>query len=187
MTSYYQHLNVAEMIWDAFGPTANPFDGWKRHDVFRFEGVRISQEAPVVRQPKGAEGRVRELAILRWGLVPPWFKGDEAGAKKFQTRTFNARGETAASKGSFKASWKSRRCLVPAFGFYEFIDEKVRLLEDYRKKIEERRAELTVTPEGYPPVKPPNYFGGDLLGRGPWKQFWNNIDDRAHHFREAIG
>ncbi len=71
--------------------------------------------------------------------------------------------------------------------FYEFIDEKIRGLEEYRVKIEERRADLTVLPEGYPPVKPPNYFGGDLLGRGPWKQFWNSVDNRAHTFREAIG
>lgn len=118
MTSYYQHLNVAELIWDAFGPTANPFDGWRRHDVFRFEGVRISQEAPVIRRDEAGS---RELAVMRWGLVPPWFRKSPAEAKKFQTRTFNARGETAAEKGSFKSSWRSRRCLVPAFGFYEFV------------------------------------------------------------------
>ncbi len=81
-----------------------------------------------------------------------------------------------------------REDLVEKLGnFYEFIDARVRTLEEYRVKIEERRAELTVSPVGYPPVKPPNYFGGDLLSRGPWKQFWNNIDNRAHTFREAIG
>ena len=42
-------------------------------------------------------------------------------------------------------------------------------------------------PEGFPPVKPPNYFSGDLLGKGPWKQFWAVVDARAHHFREAVG
>ena len=71
--------------------------------------------------------------------------------------------------------------------FYEIVDGQVRLLEDHRKKIEERRVELTVTPEGFPPVKPPNYFGGDLLGVGPWSQYWNNVIARAHHFRESIG
>ncbi len=117
MTSYYQHLNVAEQIWDTFGPTANPLDSWVRHDVFRFEGARISQLVPAIRLDEAGQ---RELAILRWGLVPPWFKKSPAEAKKFQTRTFNARGETAASKGSFKGSWKKKRCLLPAFGFYEF-------------------------------------------------------------------
>ena len=71
--------------------------------------------------------------------------------------------------------------------FYEVIDSQVRNLEEHRKKIEERRVELTVTPEGFPPVKPPNYFGGDLMGVGPWAQFWNHVTSRAHHFRESVG
>ena len=71
--------------------------------------------------------------------------------------------------------------------FYEIIDGQLRQLEEHRKKIEERRVELTVTPEGFPPVKPPNYFGGDLMNVGPWAQYWNNVTQRAHHFRESIG
>ncbi|MBW2253311.1 MAG: hypothetical protein JRI25_01785 [Deltaproteobacteria bacterium] len=71
--------------------------------------------------------------------------------------------------------------------FYEFVDNHIRLLEEFREQIEARRTELTVVPEGFPPVKPPNYFGGDLMGRGPWKQFWSTVDQRAHHFREALG
>ena len=71
--------------------------------------------------------------------------------------------------------------------FYEILDGQVRKLEDYRRAIEERRVELTVTPEGYPPVKPPNYFGGDLMGVGPWAQYWNNVIAKAHHFRESVG
>ncbi len=70
--------------------------------------------------------------------------------------------------------------------FYEFVDNHIRLLDDYRERIEARRLELTVLPDGHPPVKPPNYFGGDLMGRGPWKQFWSTIDQRAHNFREAV-
>ena len=71
--------------------------------------------------------------------------------------------------------------------FYELVDIEVRQLEEMRELLEERRLEMTVLPEGYPPVKPPNYFGGDLLGRGPWKQYWLNISSRAHHFRESVG
>lgn len=77
--------------------------------------------------------------------------------------------------------------LGPKLGsFYEFVDNHIRLLDDYREKIEERRQLLSVVPDGFPPVKPPNYFGGDLMGRGPWKQFWATIDQRAHNFREAV-
>jgi hypothetical protein len=71
--------------------------------------------------------------------------------------------------------------------FYELIDNHIRELEDARTRIEDRRQEITVLPEGFPPVKPPNYFGGDLMGRGPWKQFWNNLNAKAHHFRESVG
>ena len=71
--------------------------------------------------------------------------------------------------------------------FYELIDNHIRVLEDIRGRLEDRRLQITVLPEGFPPVKPPNYFGGDLLGRGPWKQFWNNLNAKAHHFRENVG
>lgn len=70
--------------------------------------------------------------------------------------------------------------------FYEFVDQEVRLLEEKREVLEDRRVQLTVTPEGYPPVKPPNYFGGDVFGRGPWKQYWKVVDQRAHKFRESV-
>jgi hypothetical protein len=71
--------------------------------------------------------------------------------------------------------------------FYELVDATVRRLEEHKARIEARRMELTVLPVGFDPVKPPVYFGGDLLGRGPWKQFWTAIEDRSHHFREALG
>lgn len=70
--------------------------------------------------------------------------------------------------------------------FYELIDAQVRRLGEFRTQIEARRMELTVLPEGYDPVKPPVYFGGDLMGRGPWKQYWLALEDRSHHFREAL-
>jgi len=73
-------------------------------------------------------------------------------------------------------------------GFYELVDQTVRQLEEARERIEERRAQLTVSPgDPFPPVKPPNYFGGDLLGKGPWKQFWMGVGNKAHHFRESLG
>lgn len=71
--------------------------------------------------------------------------------------------------------------------FYEIVDKEIRWLEDQRNQLEDRRQELSVAPEGFPPVKPPNYFGGDLLGRGPWKQYWAALNGQAHNFREALG
>jgi putative SOS response-associated peptidase YedK len=70
------------------------------------------QKGIVVRLDK--EGR-REPAMMRWGLVPSWSK-DDAGAAK----CINAKAETVADKPSFRAAFKSRPCLVPADGFYEW-------------------------------------------------------------------
>lgn len=70
-----------------------------------------TQFAPVIRERQG----VRDLSMLRWGLLPSWAK-DEALAN----RLFNARSETAADKPSFRSAMKTRRCLIPADGFYEW-------------------------------------------------------------------
>jgi putative SOS response-associated peptidase YedK len=73
--------------------------------------VAPTQRAPVFR----AAGDRRELAALRWGLVPSWAEDLKVGA-----RMINARAETVATKPSFRAAFKSRRCLVPASHFYEW-------------------------------------------------------------------
>jgi len=57
----------------------------------------------------------RQLGSFRWGLVP-WFSKD----RKTAARHINARVETVATKPSFKDSLVSKRCLVPADGFYEW-------------------------------------------------------------------
>lgn len=57
----------------------------------------------------------RELALVRWGLIPSWVKDPRA----FST-LINARSETAAEKASFRAALRHRRCLVPTDGFYEW-------------------------------------------------------------------
>ncbi len=57
----------------------------------------------------------RELAMLRWGLIPFWAKDPAIGSK-----LINARSETAAEKPAFRAAFRKRRCLVLADGFYEW-------------------------------------------------------------------
>lgn len=71
--------------------------------------------------------------------------------------------------------------------FYEHVDGHVLILKQGADRIEERRREITVLPDGFPPVRPPEYFGGDLLGSGPRQQYWNLIELRTHKFREALG
>lgn len=60
------------------------------------------------------DGR-RELRPLRWGLMPWWSKDLRAGA-----RMINARVETVATKPAYRSAFKSRRCLIPADGYYEW-------------------------------------------------------------------
>ena len=75
--------------------------------------IAPTQPVPVIRQhPKEP---VRQISIMRWGLIPHWAK-DASGAAS----TINARSETAASKPAFRDPLKFRRCLIPADGFYEW-------------------------------------------------------------------
>ena len=69
--------------------------------------------------------------------------------------------------------------------FYEYIDQELRVLDEMRDAIEARRQDLTVHPEGFNPVTPPVYFGGDVLSPGPWTQYWAAVEQTAHQFRES--
>ncbi|MEW6287745.1 MAG: SOS response-associated peptidase [Chloroflexota bacterium] len=50
-----------------------------------------------------------------WGLIPMWAKDPSIGS-----RLINARSETLAEKPSFRGSFKYKRCLILADGFYEW-------------------------------------------------------------------
>lgn len=76
--------------------------------------------AVLSRRPRGSpesseSSPVRELRLVRWGLVPSWAKDPSRGA-----RLINARAETIAVKPSFRSAFARRRCLIPADGYYEW-------------------------------------------------------------------
>jgi len=72
---------------------------------------------PIVRlsSDSGGDSGKREIALLRWGLVPFWAKDPAIGYS-----TINARAEEAAAKPAYREAVKRRRCLVPADAFYEW-------------------------------------------------------------------
>jgi putative SOS response-associated peptidase YedK len=73
--------------------------------------IAPSQDIAIVRMDKDR----RHLGLARWGLVPGWSR--EA---KPRYSTINARAESVADKPAYRASFRRRRCLVPADGFYEW-------------------------------------------------------------------
>jgi putative SOS response-associated peptidase YedK len=75
--------------------------------------VAPTDPVPIVRMSASAGGRV--LSVARWGLVPPWATDRRVGA-----RMINARAETVATTRAYAKPFASRRCLIPATGWYEF-------------------------------------------------------------------
>lgn len=73
--------------------------------------IAPTEETPVVI----AAGGGRRAGPMRWGLLPHWARDLRAGA-----RMINARAETVATRSAFSESFRARRCLVPASGFYEW-------------------------------------------------------------------
>jgi len=90
--AYFRYVNEA-----AFPPRYN---------------IAPSQPVAIVRNTHRGE---REMALVRWGLIPPWVKDP----REF-SMLVNARAESAAGKPSFRAALRHKRCLVPADGYYEW-------------------------------------------------------------------
>ena len=136
----------------------SPVDAMQQ--LFRFEerpnlpprfNVAPTQDVPIVRLRKGGEGR--ELALVRWGLIPYWAKDPAIGNK-----LINARAESVATKPAFREAFRRRRCLVPANGFYEW-EKRGRMRQPWliRRK------------------------GGELLAfAGLWEVWRNDKGERIH-------
>ena len=75
--------------------------------------IAPTQPVPVIRQNPGEA--IRELSLVRWGLIPSWSKDASMAAKMI-----NARAETASTRPVFRDGLKSRRCLILADAFYEW-------------------------------------------------------------------
>lgn len=78
--------------------------------------ARPQKETP--ESDRAGSGTGHEFAMLRWGLVPHWSRDPDLNGRTL----INARSETAAERPSFRDSFRFRRCLIVADGFYEWQD-----------------------------------------------------------------
>lgn len=107
MCSIY-HLDItAEELREVFATLRNI--DFKSSDLQASYLIKPTHAVTVIRQ---AEDGTCSTGRVQWGLIPQWAK-DRKGA------LINARSETIASKPSFRTAFKSRRCIIPASGFYE--------------------------------------------------------------------
>jgi putative SOS response-associated peptidase YedK len=83
--------------------------------------IAPSQMVPVI-----ARDGSKRLGLKSWGLVPSWAKNRTIGQKMI-----NARAETLGEKPSFKRLLFTRRCIVPATGFYEWAKDGKRKVPIY--------------------------------------------------------
>lgn len=77
------------------------------------KNVYPGQLGPILVQSR-RDGR-RGVGLARFGLIPPWAKDHKIGR-----HTYNARGETVASKPSFRQAWRAQQfAVVLADHFFE--------------------------------------------------------------------
>jgi putative SOS response-associated peptidase YedK len=98
----YRDIKVA---WNLYGDFVGFFPRYN---------IAPSQDVPVIVRNEERN----EIKPMRWGLVPSWAPDSSVGQ-----RMINARSETLLEKPSFNQLVSTRRCLIPADGFYEWRRE----------------------------------------------------------------
>src|SRR5690606_31950482 len=84
----------------------------------------VVERPPGSGDPDGADRAPepeRQLRVLSWGLVPFWAKDLSIGS-----RMINARMETVHEKPAFRRAFATRRCLLPADGYYEWYPTRLK-------------------------------------------------------------
>jgi len=92
---------------------AERFEAWDEIEDRPRYNIAPTQPVVTVRRETGA--KIRHFTTMRWGLIPSWAKDMSIG-----TRTLNARSETVTTTPAFRESILTKRCLIPADGFYEW-------------------------------------------------------------------
>ena len=105
MCGRYVLNSSGDVIFQAFGVDRE--EAAVKASVKARYNIGPGQDAPIVRASAGRPS----LKSLHWGFVP---------AKKGGRFLINARSETVSELPSFSRAFKTRRCLVPASGFFEW-------------------------------------------------------------------
>jgi putative SOS response-associated peptidase YedK len=99
-------LSRRKQVVEEYFESSSDEEAWTpRYNIAPTQPVAAIREA----------GQNRILSLMRWGLVPSWASDISIGA-----RLINGRSETVLEKPAFRDSFRMRRCLVPADGFYEW-------------------------------------------------------------------
>jgi putative SOS response-associated peptidase YedK len=109
MCGRFAFYSPAEATTALFGAASGAIEVAERYNIAPTQSVAAIREDST---------GTRELALLRWGLVPSWAKDPAIG-----NRMINARAETVAEKPSYRSAYKHRRCAILANGFYEWRKE----------------------------------------------------------------
>jgi len=88
-------------------------------DKYRYEPSYYYHAFSLPELPAICSDKPDMIRMLKWGLIPPWVKS-AGDAEEIRLKTFNARSESIETKPSFSSSFRSKRCLIPVKGFYEW-------------------------------------------------------------------
>ena len=94
---------------------ARVFDAAPANDLPDGARYNICPTQPVAAVVAGTGGR--RMVSMRWGFLPSWYKSATDGPL-----IINARSDTIATKPAFREAVRTRRCLIPATGFYEWTE-----------------------------------------------------------------
>ena len=91
------------------------------NDRFEIENQQLAllphyNVAPGSTMPVVVRNSPNRVELMQWGLVPSFSKEPRTNYK-----TINARAETVSTSPAFRTPFRTRRCLVPASGFYEWM------------------------------------------------------------------
>ncbi len=87
-------------------------------ELERYNPIPNYNVAPTHMMPVITNQDPLKINIYKWGLIPFWAKDQKIGSSMI-----NARIETIKEKSTYKATIKSKRCLIPLDGFYEWKKE----------------------------------------------------------------